>query len=206
MTATNANVGRVTQAREAFRRHGGILRTRDAISLGVHPEVIYFMRDAGILERVARGLYRLADGPELSRPDLVAVSLKAPKAVICMVSALAYHGITTQIPHAVDISLPRGAERPRIDHPPIHVYWAVERIHGCGVEEHQVDGMTVRVYSPEKTLVDCFRYRNKIGLDTGVEALKLYRERKPVKADAIMDCARACRVARTILPYLEGIL
>ena len=90
--------------------------------------------------------------------------------------------------------------------PPVNVYWTVPRIFNCGIEQHEVDGCIMSVYSAERTLVDCFRYRNKIGLDTAIEALRLYRERKPVRTDTIMDCARTCRAARIIRPYLEGIL
>ena len=197
---------RIFGARTIFLSRGGILRTGDAIKLGIHPETLYRMRDEGVLESLSRGLFRLTDQPGLGSPDLVAVSMRAPQSVICMISALSFHGITTQVPHAVDLALPRGSERPRINHPPVRIYWAVPRIFNCGIEEHRVDGRTIRVYSPERTLVDCFRYRNKIGLDTAIEALRLYRERKPVKPDAIMDCARTCRIARIIRPYLEGIL
>jgi len=197
---------RIRQARKIFRSHKGILRTGEAVKLGVHPETLYRMRDEGILESMSRGLFRLADQPELGHPDLVAVAIRVPHCVVCMISALSFHGITTQIPHAVDISLPRGTERPRLDYPPVRVYWAVPHIFNCGVAEHIVDGRSIRVHTPERAIVDCFRYRNKTGLDTAIEALRLYRERKPVDADAIMDCARTCRAARTIRPYLEGIL
>ena len=197
---------RISEARRIFRSRSGMLRTREAIELGIHPETLYRMRDEGLLEPLSRGLFRLADQPDLGHPDLLAVSIRYPHGVICMISALSFHGITTQVPHAVDLSLPRGTERPRIDYPPVHIYWAVPRIFSCAIETHQVDARTIRVYSPERTIVDCFRYRNKIGLDTAIEALRLYRERKPIKPDTIMDCARTCRAARTIRPYLEGIL
>lgn len=201
-----ARNNRVTQALRIFRSQGGILRTADAIRRGIHPETLYRMRDEGVLETMSRGLFRIADQAELGNPDLITVSMRFPQSVICLISALAFHGITTQVPHAVDLAVLRGTERPRIDHPPVKIYWAVTRIFNCGIEKHPVDGRTIRVYSAERTLVDCFRYRNKIGLDTAIEALRLYRERKPVKPDAIMNCARTCRAARIIRPYLEGIL
>ena len=197
---------RVARAIEVFHDHGGILRTARALRLGIHPETLYRMRDEGTLETLSRGLFRIANLTELGNPDLIAVSIRCPQGVLCLISALSFHGITTEVPHAVDLALPRGAERPRIDHPPVKIYWTVPHIFKCGIEQHLVDGRTVRVYSAERTLVDCFRYRNKIGLDTAIEALRLYRERKPVQVDAIMDCARTCRAARIIRPYLEGIL
>lgn len=200
------SVDRIERARKIFVDHGGTLRTSDAVNAGIHPEVLYTMRDTGALERLARGLYRLTDAPEMSQPDLVTVALKAPKGVICMISALGFHAMTTQIPHAVDIALVRGSEPPRIDYPPIRVYWAVEHIFECGIEKHLVDGQTIHIYNPERALVDCFRYRNKIGLDTAMEALRFYREKKQLKVDRIMEYARICKVARVIKPYLEGTL
>lgn len=197
---------RISEARQVFLSHGGVLRTKAALNLGIHPETLYRMRNEGLLESLSRGLFRLAEQSDLGSPDLVTVSMRAPQSVICMISALSFHGITTQTPHMIDIALPRDARRPRIDYPPIRIYRAVPRIFHCGIEEHRVDSRDVRVYSPERTIVDCFRYRNRIGLDTAIEALRLYRERKPVKPDSIMDCARTCRAARTIRPYLEGIL
>lgn len=182
------------------------MRTGEAMAAGIHPEILYAMRDAGILEQLAKGLFRLTEIPELKNPDLVTIALKIPKGVICMISALSFHRITTQIPHAVDVALIRGSEPPRIAYPPIHVYWSVEHILQCGVEEQMVDGTQIRMHNPERALVDAFRHRNKIGFDTAMEALRLYRERLPLKVDRIMEYARVCRVAGVIRPYLEGTL
>lgn len=106
-----------------FREQGGILRTGEALRLGIHPRTLYAMRDSGVLEQLSRGLYRLAELPPLSNPDLVTVALKVPQAVICLVSALAFHELTTQIPHFVDIALPNRAERPRLDYSPLRIFW-----------------------------------------------------------------------------------
>jgi predicted transcriptional regulator of viral defense system len=161
---SNRRHNRVERAVKVFRDHGGILRTAEALRFGIHPETLYKMRDEGTLEILSRGLFRIADQAELGNPDLVAVSIRFPQGVICLISALSFHGITTQIPHAIDLALPRGTERPRIDHPPVNIYWTVARMFACGIEEHRVDDRAVRIYSPERTLVDCFRYRNKMGL------------------------------------------
>ena len=106
-----------------FRQHGGTLRTAVALRLGIHPRTLYAMRDSGLLEQLSRGLYRLAELPPLSNPDLVTVALKVPQAVICLVSALAFHELTTQIAHVVDIALHNRAERPRLDYPPLRISW-----------------------------------------------------------------------------------
>jgi len=191
---------------KAFNRGGGVLRTSAALRAGIHPRRLYEMRDSGVLERLGRGLYRLADLPPLSNPDLVTVAAKVPAGVLCLISALAYHEITTQIPHEVQLALPRGAEPPRLEHPPLRIFW----FSGCaftdGIERRKVDGIILRVYSPEKTLADCFKYRNKLGLDTVLEALRLYRTRKGTKVDDLMRFARVCRVEKVIRPYLEALL
>ena len=117
------------------------------------------------------------DQDQISDPDLVIVAKRVPQAVICLVSALAYHDITTQIPHAVSIALPKGAETPRVDYPPISVHGFSEAALK-GVETHQIDGVSINIYCPEKTLADCFKFRNKLGMDIVLEALKFYKAQK----------------------------
>ncbi|MBI3891209.1 MAG: type IV toxin-antitoxin system AbiEi family antitoxin domain-containing protein [Candidatus Wallbacteria bacterium] len=188
-----------------LRRHGGLLRTSQAIALGIHPRTWYSLRDSGAVVPVTRGVYRLADLPPLSAPDLIAVALRAPQAVVCLISALAFHEITTQIPHEVSIALPRLVRQPRIQHPPVRVF----RYSGAclveGVETHTIDGVTVRVFNPAKTVADCFKFRNKIGLEVALEALRFCLERKGTKPDGVLRYARVCRVEKIMLPYLEAI-
>jgi predicted transcriptional regulator of viral defense system len=183
-----------------------MLSTSAALRLGIHPRTLYALRDRGELEQLSRGLYRLADLPPLGDPDLVTVALKVPKGIICLISALAFHELTTQTPHAVDVALPRGAERPRLDYPPLRLFWFGLRAYREGVQEHLLDGVLVRVYSPEKTLADSFKYRNRLGLDTAIEALRRYRERGRPDIEALLRAARACRVERVMRPYLEALL
>ena len=185
--------------------HGGVLRTSETIRLGIHPRTLYAMRDAGVLECLSRGLYRIADLPPLSNPDLVAVALKVPMGVICLISALAYHELTTQIPHEVYLALPRGAEPPRLNHPPVRNFWFTGKAFAEGIDTHEVDGVPVRIYRVEKTLADCFKYRNKIGLETAVEALKGYVSSRRVDVDKLMGYARICRVEKVMRPYLEAL-
>ena len=189
-----------------FKRHGGILRTAQALRAGIHPGTLYAMRDSGALEVISRGVYRLADSPPLINPDLVTVATRVPGGVICLISALAFHELTTQIPHEVHVALPRGAEEPRLDHPPIKTYRFTGEAFTEGVEAHELDGVSVRIYSPEKTLADCFKFRNQVGLDTVVEAVRFYRERRGIKVDDLMRYAGICRVKKIIRPYLEAIL
>jgi len=196
----------VQQALAVFRKHGGMLRTSIALQKGIHPSVLYAMKDQGLIEPISRGLYRLSEAPSLGNPDLVTVALKIPKGVVCLISALAYHELTTQIPHEVYLALPRGAEPPRLQQPPVRLFWFTGRAFTDGIENHQVDGVAVRIYGPEKTLADCFKYRNKIGLETTLEALRLYKERRRPNVDALLRYAEICRVTKTMRPYLEAIL
>ena len=205
MTKTSDN-NRFAKAKTLFKRHGGVLRTSQAIEYGLHPRTLYEMRDAGVLETLSRGLYRLSDLPPISDPDHVTVGLKVPNAVFCLISALAFHGMTTQIPHEIYIALPRGAEPPRLNYPPIRLFWFTGKAFTEGVETFKQDGANLKIYTPEKTLADCFKYRNKIGMDTVLEALKFYRQRKKTKIDQLLHYAQICRVERVMRPYLEASL
>lgn len=189
-----------------FRQHGGMLRTAEALRLGIHPRTLYAMRDAGVLERQARGLYRLADLPPLANPDLVTVARKVPQGVVCLISALAYHDLTTQIPHVVDIALSNGAERPRLEHPPLRIFWFSGPAWSEGIETHVIDDVPVRIYGPAKSVADGFKYRHKIGLDVALEALRLYCRRPGFQADILLRYARICRVEKVMRPYLEALL
>ena len=196
----------VRKLKDSLCSQGGAFRTGEAIKAGVHSRTLYTLRDQGVIERLGRGMYRFADMPTLGNPDLATVALKVPKGVICLISALSWHEMTSEIPHEIYLALPRGAEPPRLEHPPLRIFWFQGAAFAEGVEEHVVDGIPVRIYRPEKTLADCFKYRNKIGLDVVLEALKLYRQRKRFKVDEIMHFARICRMEKVMRPYLEATL
>src|SRR5207245_2904546 len=165
----------LAKARRVFTKYGGMLRTSKAIRLGVHPRTLYALRDSGEIEQVGRGLYRLSSAPPLSSPDLVPIAIRIPRAVVCLISALAHHGLTTQIPHAIDIALPSHANVPKVDGVPLRVFWYPEPSFRAGVELVAIDEVSVRIYSVEKTIADCFKYRNKIGLDIAIEARRTYQ-------------------------------
>ena len=193
------------KAKTVFRRQGGLLRTRDAIELGIHPRTLYAMRDAGLLERMSRGLYRLVSIGPLGNPDLVAVARKADDAVICLISALAFREVTTQVPHEVQLAVRRDSWSPAFEYPPVRVFCFRGRAFSAGIETHTIDGVPVRIYSLEKTVADCFKFRNKIGLDVAIEALKECRTRRDFSIDKLMEFARICRVSNVIRPYLEAL-
>lgn len=194
------------RAKRIIRSRGGLIRTSDAIGVGIHPRTIYQLRDSGILERLSRGVWRLTEQSPLSNPDLVTVAARIPGAVICLISALAFHEITTQIPHAVSIALPKGAGSPRLDYPPITAHRFSGPALTEGIEEHIIDGLSVRIYSPEKTIADCFKFRNKIGMDVVLEALKFYKGRKGLNLGELLKYAKICRVETVMRPYLEASL
>ena len=155
---------------------------------------------------MTRGVYRLAELSPIGNPYLVTVSLRFPNAVICLVSALAYHGITTQVPHEVTVAVPRDSRMPSLDFPPVHAHKFSEAAFQAGIEEHHLDGVLVRIYSPEKALADCFKFRNKMGMDVVLEALKLYKARKEFNLAEVLEYARICRVDKVMKPYLESLL
>src|SRR5271155_5367819 len=149
MTANKASgdTETVRKARATFHQHGGLLRMADAIRAGIHRRTLYAMRDAGQVEILARGLYRLTDAPPLGNPDLVTVAAKVPHGVVYLISALAFHEMTTQIPHEVYIAVPRNSEPPHLDYPPIRVVRLSQAPYEGGIETHQLDGVAVKVYS-----------------------------------------------------------
>jgi len=194
------------KAIELFREHGGMLRTFEAQRLGIHPRTLYALRDSGVLEPLSRGLYRLTEMPPLAHPDLIIVSQRVPRAVICLLSALAFHELTTQIPHAIHIALESKTEAPRLDYPPLRVFWFSGRAWSEGIETHTLDDVPVRVYSPAKSVADAFKYRNKIGLDVALEALRLFHRHPAFDVGELLRYARVCRVENVIRPYLEAML
>jgi len=138
---------RFARAVNIFKIHGGILRTAQALRAGIHPGTLYAMRDSGVLEVISRGVFRLSENPPLDNPDLVTVATRIPSGVICLISALAFYELTTQIPHEVHIALPRGAEEPRLNYPPIKTYRFTGEAFTAGVDIHDLDGVSVRIYS-----------------------------------------------------------
>jgi len=190
----------------AFRKAGGILRMSEALRLGIHRRDLYQLRDGGELEMLGRGLYRLKDASEPMLPDFILVAKKVPQGVICLISALAYHEITTQIPHFVYLAIPRNAYKPTISQPPMRYFWYSEKMLKTGVEEYRIDGCDIKIFDIEKTLIDCVKYRNKIGMDVVLEALKMYWKRRETNINKLMKYAKLFRVERILKPIMEAIV
>ncbi len=202
----NINNDAARQAIKIIEQHNGIIRTKDALKAGIQPRTLYKLRDEGVIEVLSKGLFKLSSHNSISELDIVTIALKYPNAVICLISALSFYGITTQIPHTVYIALKKGAETPRIDYPPISVHRFSGENYSIGILEKTIDGVNIKIYSIEKTLVDCFKFRNKIGLNTAIEALKLYKANYKPDIKKLLEYAKVCRVYNVIKPYMEAII
>ena len=178
----------------------------EALELGLSRKSFYGMRDHGDLEQLSRGLFRLRDETPLGHPDFVIVARRIPTGVICLISALAYHELTTQVPHRIDVAVERGTRRPpRIDYPPVDVHQFARAAFREGIEVHELDALPVRIYSPEKSIADIFKYRNRVGLEVAVEALRLWHRGRRRDVEKLLRHARTCRVESVLRPYLEAL-
>lgn len=186
-------------------RRQGLLRPRDVEAHGFSRMVLSTLARQGKLTRLCRGLYALPDRPVSEHATLAEVASKHPNVLVCLLSALQFHGLTTQSPFEVWVAVANKSRAPRMDYPPLRIVRFSGDALTEGVEEHQVDGVTVRVTSVAKTVADCFKYRNKIGLDVALEALREAWNAKRVKMDDLWHCAQVCRVANVIRPYLEAL-
>ncbi|MEO6194406.1 MAG: type IV toxin-antitoxin system AbiEi family antitoxin domain-containing protein [Thermoanaerobaculia bacterium] len=182
----------------------GVLRTQDLERRGVPRKELKRLSDQGILEKIGRGLYRLSSSEITEHQSLLEASKRVPQGVVCLLSALRFHGLTTQNPFAVWLAIDRKAWQPRVDDPPLRIVRFSGEALTSGIETHHIQGGEIRVYSPAKTVADCFKYRNKIGLDVAMEALKDCIEGKRDTFDNLWKFAKICRVANVMRPYLES--
>ena len=192
--------------KKIFTTNHGILRASKAIELGVPKHVLYKMVKNGELVREVHGIYRLTESDPLGNPDLVNISLRVPRAVFCLISALYFHGLTTQIPHSVYFALPRDIKTPKIGYPPISVFHFSEKSYQAGIVDHELDGVKVKIYDREKTLADCFKFRQKVGMDVALEALKDYLNQPDPNVSLLMRYARINRAEKIMRPYLEALI
>ncbi len=186
-------------------RTAGVLRVRDLTARGIHPEVLRRLLKRGVVIRTGRGLYTLAEVAPTENRTLAEVCKWVPAGVVCLLSALRFHGLTTQAPHEVWLAIPPRAWAPKVTSPEVRlVRFSGAALTGM-VEEHEVEGAAVRVYGPAKTVADCFKYRNKIGVDVAVEALRDCWQKRRASADELWRYAKICRVANVMRPYMEAI-
>lgn len=186
------------------RRARGV-SPRELADAGIHRQALTRLVREGRIERVARGVYRLAGRPITEHHALAVAAATVPRGVVCLLSALQYHGIGTQLPSAVWLALDRRAWRPQRMSPPLRIVRFTGQALTQGVERHTVEGRVVQVYGVAKTLADCFKYRHKIGLDVALEALREAWRAKRFTMDELDRFAAICRVRRVIQPYLEAL-
>ena len=199
------NITKEKNAVRIIKANKGIIRANEAIKKHIHPRTLYYLRDKGVLEQISYGLYKLKQN-KVTQPDFVTVALRVPNGVICLISALAFHNLTTQIPHKVWMAIKRGAHRPKIDYPPVSIHQFSNRSFSSGIDKHTFDKIPVKIYNPEKTIMDCFKFRNKIGMNTILEALAFYRERKTFNPSKLIKYAKICRIENVMKPYIESII
>jgi len=189
-----------------FKIKGGIASYSEIIDAGFNKIIIREALNSGEIQKLDRGLYAASNGITLSHPDFVAVSKKAPKGIICLLSALAYYELTDEIPRYVDIAIPRGAHANLIKYPPVHFYHFSPKTWKPGVENIEIEGYNIKIYSIAKTIADSFKFRNKIGIDIVREAMKAALNNKGIRPNDIMGYAKICRVDKIIKPILETML
>jgi predicted transcriptional regulator of viral defense system len=187
-------------------REMGVLRPRDLQARGIPRVYLQLLYERGLLQRSGRGVYFRADADITEHHTLAEACKRIPHGIVCLLSALRFHDLTTQNPHQVWVAINPKAYRPKLDYPRLRIVRFSGAALTAGVEEHRIEGVTVRVYNVAKTVADCFKYRNKIGLDVALEALRdCWRIRRST-VDELMGYAEICRVANVMRPYLETLI
>jgi predicted transcriptional regulator of viral defense system len=189
----------------ALVRQMGVLRPRDLAAAGIPRIYLRRLHADGLLDNPERGLYLLADAQPTEHHSLAEACKRVPHGVVCLLSALQFHGLTTQAPFEVWLGIAASARRPKVQFPPLRVVRFSGTALTYGVEEHAVEGVPIKVYSPAKTVADCFKYRNKVGLDVALEALRDCWRQRRATMDELYRAALVCRVGQVIRPYLESL-
>ena len=198
---------RITQTERILKlvEEMGVLRARDLNPHGIPRTHLSRLCAAGKLQRIARGLYVLPDSEITEHHSLAEACKRVPKGVVCLLSALQYHELTTQGPFEVWLAIGEKAWRPRVEFPPLRIVRFSQPTLEAGIKEHEIEGVAVRVYIPAKTVADCFKYRNKIGLDVAIEALRECLRSRRCTMDDLWRYAKICRVQNVMRPYLESL-
>lgn len=183
----------------------GLIRSRDLIALGLPSVNLTRLVQKGFLNRVGRGLYALPGRSVSEHGSLAEVALRHPQAIVCLLSALRVHSLTTQSPFEVWLAIPNKARAPKMDYPPLRIVRFSGAALTDGIEEHDIDGVAVRVTNVARTVADCFKFRNKIGLDVALEALQEAWRAQRVTMDELWRYATLCRVANVMRPYMESL-
>ena len=183
-----------------------VISSADVLQADLPREYLHRLADEGKLERISRGLYQTVDRDQGQYFSMLSVAKQVPNGVIALLSALSYHGITTQHPYEVWIAVDRKARKPKIGYPKVRYLSMSAPVLNTGVEEHLIDGINIKVFTSAKTVVDCFKYRNKIGLDVALEALREGWREKRFTIDELTNYAQVCRVLNVMRPYMESLV
>lgn len=194
------------QAIIELARQRGAITAADLAAAGIAREYLPRMARKGLMQRIARGRYRLPDTEVTENHDLALFAAQVPNGVITLLSALAFHGIGTQIPHELWVAVKARSRAPALTYPPLRYHYYSGAAYELGIEQHFIEGVAVKVYSPAKTVVDCFRLRSKVGLDVALEALKEGWQAKRFSVDELMTIATTCRIANVIRPHFEMLV
>ena len=195
---------RIAKNKVSAETKGGITRRKSLLQKGIHPQKVKRLVDKGILVSISRGVYMTQETKITEHHDLAIASARVPHGVICLISALQFHGMTTQIPREVWMAIENRAASSRLTSPPLKIIRLTAPSLTSGIEKHTVEGVVVSVYNPAKTVADCFKFRNKIGLDVAMEALKDYLRMKKGTVDDLWRFAKIDRVAKVLQPYIEA--
>lgn len=186
-------------------RRTGVFRLKDAKAIGMHPEQVRRLVSTGRLTRLGRGLYAPATAAPGEYHTLAEVATRVPHGIVCLLTALRFHALGTQHPREVWLAVDRRAAVPRLDVAPMRIVRMSGTALSSGIETHTIEGVAVRVTSPARTVVDCFKFRNRIGIDVAVEALADYRRLRKGTADALWQQADQLRMTRVIRPYWDAM-
>ena len=189
-----------------FSTRNGFARTKDILAAGIHRRDIRIMREEGKIIRIKRGFYRLAEIPLISNQGFIDLARAVPKGVICLLSALSYYELTTFNPSIISMAICRGSREPKIEYPPVEFYHFSKKQFEAGINEIKIRGHKIRIYCPEKTICDCFRYRNKLGLNMAKEGLSEYLKGKDRNLERLLEYAEICRIKPLLETWLNAMI
>jgi len=184
----------------------GIIRAKDLEATGIPRNYLYKMHKDGLLEKISAGLYSLPNALATEHSTIAEIAKRIPHAVICLVSALIYHELTTQLSPDIWIAVPKSSRKPNIKYPPINLTYISDPAYSFGIQEHIINGVPVKIYNPAKTVADCFKFRSKVGLDVAIEALRNVRRSRKTTMDELTKAAKVNRVLKIMMPYMEAIV
>src|SRR3989339_606259 len=191
---------------KVFNTHKGFARTKDILVSGIHRREIKRVRDEGVAVPIKRGLYRLSEIPLISNQGFIDLARAVPEGVICLLSALSYYDLTTFNPSVISMAICRSTRKPKIEYPPVEFYYFSRKQFEAGIDRIKINSSTIRIYCMEKTICDCFRYRNKLGLDIAKESLSGYLKRKDRNLEKLLEYAEICRVKPLMQTWLNAMI